>query len=98
MVGLDIDGNIDTDGSLIYHNKTREVGYITAAVWSPTTKRSIAIAQVQRPYHSLKRDNLWVEVYARRELQYAKLMLKAEVVDRPFFNPPRRRATPPGAF
>jgi aminomethyltransferase len=98
MVGLDIDGNIDADGALIYHNKTREVGYITAAVWSPTTKRNIALAQLERPYHSLKRENLWVEVYARRELQYAKLMLKAEVVDRPFFNPPRRRATPPGAF
>jgi aminomethyltransferase len=98
MVALDIEGNIDTDGSLIYHKKTREVGYITAAAWSPTTKRSIALAQVQRPYHSLKRDNLWVEVYVRRELQYAKLMLKADVVDRPFFNPPRRRATPPGDF
>jgi aminomethyltransferase len=98
MVALDIEGNVDVDGSLIYHRKTREVGYITAAAWSPTTKRSIALAQVQRPYHSLKRDNLWVEVYARRELQYVKLMLKADVVDRPFFNPPRRRATPPGDF
>ena len=98
MVALDIEGNIDTDGSLIYHKKTREVGYITAAAWSPAIKRSIALAQVQRPYHSVMRDNLWVEVYVRRELQYAKLMLKADVVDRPFFNPPRRRATPPGDF
>ena len=30
-------------------------------------------------------------------LHYAKLMLQARVTERPFFNPPRRRATPPGS-
>lgn len=96
LVGLDIEGNIPVDGSLIYANKVKEVGYITAAAWSPSTKRNIAIAQVRRPYHA--KNNLWVEVYALRELQYAKMMLSADVVPRPFYAPARRRATPPGPF
>ncbi|MDH5452113.1 MAG: aminomethyltransferase family protein [Paracoccaceae bacterium] len=98
LVGLDIDSNVSTEGSIIYHDKKREVGHITAATWSPATKRNIAIAQLLRPYHDQKSDNLWVEVYALRELQYAKLMLRAKVTPRPFFNPARRRATPPGNY
>jgi aminomethyltransferase len=96
LVGLDIEGNIPVEGSLIYAGKTREVGYVTAAAWSPSTKRNIAIAQVRRPHDA--RGNLFVEVYALRELQYVKLMLAAEVCPRPFYAPARRRATPPGAF
>jgi len=96
LVGLDIEGNVSAEGSLIYHNRKTEVGHITAATWSPATKRNIAIAQIRRPYHA--GDTLWVEVYALRELQYAKLMLRARVTKRPFFAPARRRATPPGAF
>ena len=53
---------------------------------------------LERPYHDAKNSNLWVEIYALRELQYMKLMVKAKVVSRPFFNPPRKRAKPPGRF
>jgi aminomethyltransferase len=98
LVGLDIDGNVPADHSLIYHGKSKEVGYITAAAWSPATKRNIALALVERPYHAEKSNDLWVEIYAPRELQYHKLMVRARLTERPFFNPPRRRATPPGLF
>lgn len=98
FVGLDIEGNVAAEHALIYHDKKREVGHITAAIWSPTCKSNIALAHLKRPYHAEKSGNLWVEVYAMRELQYVKLMLKARIVERPFFNPARRRATPPGRF
>ncbi len=98
LVGLDIEGNVSAEHALIYHDKKHEVGHITAAVWSPTTKRNIALAQIKRPFHAGKSGNLWVEVYAMRELQYVKLMLKAQICERPFFAPARRRATPPGNF
>ncbi|MCY1128096.1 aminomethyltransferase family protein [Frigidibacter sp. RF13] len=98
FVGLDIEGNVSAEHSLIYHDKKHEVGHITGAVWSPTCKRNIALAHLKRPYHADKNGNLWVEVYAMRELQYVKLMLKATVCQRPFFKPARRTATPPGAF
>jgi aminomethyltransferase len=96
LVGLDIEGNVSAEGSLLYHNKKTEAGFITAAAWSPTTKRNLAIAHVEQRYRNS--DNLWVEIYALRELQYVKLMLPVAVVERPFFNPPRKRATPPGKF
>ena len=94
LVGLDIEGNVPAEHSLIYHAKTREVGHITAAVWSPTTKRNVALAMLQRPYDTEKSQDLWVEIYASRELQFHKLMMRARVCERPFFNPARRRATP----
>jgi aminomethyltransferase len=96
LVGLDVPGNISAEGSILYHGKKREAGFITAAAWSPSTKRSVAIAQVEAKYRN--GDDLWVEIYALRELQYVKLMLQVSVVERPFFNPPRKRATPPGRF
>ncbi|MFO1123055.1 MAG: aminomethyltransferase family protein [Hyphomicrobiales bacterium] len=96
LVGLDIEGNVSAQGSLLYHDKKHEAGFITAATWSPTLKRNIALAQVARKHAA--GDSLWVEIYALRELQYVKLMLPVKVVDRPFFFPDRRRATPPGKF
>ncbi len=98
LVGLDIDGNVPAEHALIYHDKKREAGHITASVWSPTVKRNIALAMLERPYHAEKSNNLWVEIYAMRELQYHKLMVRARVTERPFFNPARRRATPPADF
>ncbi|MBL8906673.1 MAG: aminomethyltransferase family protein, partial [Rhizobiales bacterium] len=89
LVGLDIEGNVPAEHSLIYHNRKREVGHVTAAIWSPATKRNIALAMLERPYHDAKKDDLWVEIYALRELEYHKLMVRARVTERPFFNHPR---------
>lgn len=96
LVGLDIGGNVSAEGSLLYHNQKTEAGFVTAAAWSPTTKRNVALAHLERKY--LTGGNLWVEIYALRELQYAKLMVPVQIVERPFFNPARKRATPPGRF
>ncbi|TCT10605.1 aminomethyltransferase [Tepidamorphus gemmatus] len=98
LVGLDIDGNVPADHALVYHRGRREVGHITAGAWSPTTKRNIAIASLERPYGDTVTDDLWVEIYAMRELAYQKLMVRARIVDRPFFVHPRRTATPPGTM
>lgn len=95
FVGLDVPGNTPAEGAVIYAGKTKEAGFVTAAAWSPTTKRNIALAHVERTY--LNRD-LWADIYALRELQYARLMLPVTIAERPFFNPARRRATPPGRF
>ena len=98
LVGLDIDGNVAADHSLIYHGRKREVGQVMSALWSPSAKRNIAIAVLERPYHDAKADDLWVEIYAMRELAYHKLMVRARVCERPFFSPARRRQTPPAGW
>ena len=97
LVGLDIAGNVAADGAIVYHAKSHEVGVVTAALWSPVTKRNLALAQIRRPWHGAD-TTLWVEVYALRELHYARLMLPARVVDRAFFRPARRFATPAGVM
>jgi aminomethyltransferase len=95
-VGLDIPGNVAAEGALLYHRQKHEVGHVTSAVWSPITKRSIALAEVEAKH--VRGHDVWVEIYAERELHYAKLMLPVTVVERPFFNPARKRATPPERF
>lgn len=98
LVGLEIEGNIPAEGAIVYHRGKKEVGLVTAAIWSPLAKRNIAIATLSRPYGSRIVDDLWVEIYALRELQYQKLMKRARIVARPFVKLDRRSANPPGRF
>lgn len=96
LVGLEIEGNEPAQHAIVYHAKRREVGVVTAGIWSPTAKRNIALACVDARYET--GDNLWVEIYALRELRYHKLMKRARIVERPFIKLPRRTLTPPGDF
>jgi len=38
---------------------------------------------------------MWVDLYLNRELQWERRNVRSWIVDRPFYSPPRRRATPP---
>lgn len=96
LVGLEIEGNIPAEHAIIYHAKKREVGLVTSAIWSPTAKRNIAIASIERPYGLGEKSDLWVEIYAMRELSYHKMMKRARIVKKPFIQLPRRGLTPPG--
>lgn len=96
FVGLEIDGNIPADGAILYRAQKHEAGVVTGACWSPTLKRNIALAQIRADL--VKSSDLWAEIYALRELHYAKMMMRAKVVDRPFFTPARRTQTPPARF
>ena len=98
LVGLDIEGNKPADGALVYHKQKTEAGHITSAMWSPTCKRNLALASLKAPYGSEITDDFWVEIYVLKELQWDKQMVRARIVERPFFNPERRRATPPHDF
>ena len=95
FVALEIDGKEPADGAIIYHNKDLEVGIITAATWSPTAKKSIALATLKLPYGKKIKSNLWVEIYALKELEYFKMMKKAFIVKAPFVKLSRRNLTPP---
>ena len=95
IYGLEIDGKEPVEGSIIYYNKKEEVGTVTSAIWSPMAKKSIALAQLELGSANSIMDNLWVEIYALKELQYYKLMKKVTVVKPPFINLARRSACPP---
>ncbi|MER8440775.1 aminomethyltransferase family protein [Mesorhizobium sp. M1312] len=98
LVGLEIEGNIPAEHAIVYYRKNQEVGLVSAAMWSPMAKRNIAIASLARPFGDTIVDDLWVEIYAMRELQYQKLMKRAKVVQRPFIKLDRRTANPPADF
>jgi len=99
LVGLDVAGNKPAHNALLYTDESgrREIGAVTSAIWSPTCKRNIALAIVNAPHFRIG-STVWAEIYLNRELVWERRMSRAQVVERPFFAPERRRATPPGEF
>jgi aminomethyltransferase len=99
LVGLDIEGTKPAHNALLYTERTgkKEAGSVTSAAWSPTCKRNLALAMVDAPYIATG-STVWAEIYLNRELTWERRMVRAKVVERPFFAPPRRRTTPPADF
>jgi len=97
FVKLEVEGNKPAKDSYIFHGKNKHAGVVTSAAWSPTVKKNIAFATLQLPAdHPL--DDLWAEIYYQRELKWNRVWAKCTLHDDPFWNPTRRRATPPGLF
>jgi len=96
LVGLDVAGNKPAHNALLYAEPAgrREVGSVTSAMWSPTCKRNIALAIIDAPSFAVG-TTVWADIYLNRELVWERRMAAARVVERPFFAPQRRRATPP---
>ena len=96
LVGLDVAGNKPAHHALLYADASgrREVGSVTSATWSPTCKRNIALAMVDAPCFA-PGHGVWADIYLNRELVWERRMVRAQVVERPFFAPERRRLTPP---
>jgi aminomethyltransferase len=73
----------------VYRNG-RQVGKATSTTWSPTLKRMIALATVERPHHA---DGTALQF--EMTVEAVRHRVTAKVVKTPFFNPPRKTATPP---
>jgi glycine cleavage system T protein (aminomethyltransferase) len=70
---------------------SRQIGRATTTAWSPTLKRLIALATIDRPYYE---EGALVDFEIT--VEGARHFVSAKVVRTPFFNPPRKTATPPG--
>ena len=98
LVKLDIDGNKPATDAFVYRKgRNRSIGAVTSAMWSPSAKASIALASVETP-HGLPGEELEVEIYYQRELEWRRVRQRARVVEKVFWDPPRRRQTPPADF
>ena len=100
LVKLDIEGNKPAHHAYIFPREKRnkrDIGFVTSAIWSPVCKKNIALGTVRAP-HGKPGDSLWVEIYYQREMHWNRKMAQAVVVDKPFWFPERRGATPPGAY
>jgi aminomethyltransferase len=94
LTKLDIEGNKPAEGSYIYKNKrcTKEIGYVTSAMWSPAVKANIALAMIRTEH--LEGD-LWAEIYYEKELRQYSRVARCIRKTKPFWAPARARATPP---
>ncbi|MEM9057390.1 MAG: aminomethyltransferase family protein [Pseudomonadota bacterium] len=97
LVKLDIEGNKTACNAYIYNGRRKVVGTVTSAAWSPICKANVALAMLDAPYGE-PGDSLYAEIFYQRELKWHRVMARATVVEGAFFDPPRRRLTPPGDF
>jgi len=97
LTKLDIEGNKPAEGSYIYKDKrcTREIGYVTSAMWSPAVKANIALAMIRTKH---LQGELWAEIYYEKELRYYSRVVRCTRKQKPFLTPARARATPPPDF
>ncbi len=96
LVRLDIEDNKAADHSYVFADKglNNNIGWVTSAMWSPSAKKNIALATVDAGYGKVG-DTMWVEIYYQRELKWSRKVAEAVVVKDAFWDPPRRRQTPP---
>lgn len=97
LVKLDIEGNKVARDSYVYSKDRKVVGHVTSAMWSPSAKASIALATLETP-HGKPGEELLVEIYYKRELKWSRVMAPCRVVENVFWDPPRKRQTPPADF
>lgn len=64
-----------------------QVGWATSGLWSPVLKKNIAIATVKTEF-AQKGTRLKIETL----VEYTRELITARVVDKPFFDPPRKKA------
>ena len=94
LTKLDVEGNRPAEGSYIYKNKrcTRQVGYVTSAMWSPAVKANIALAMIETDHLG---GELWAEIYYEKELRQYNRVVRCTRKTKPFWVPARAKATPP---
>ena len=75
-------------GSVPVYKDDRQVGHATTGAWSPTLKKYIALATVDKDFiQSGNRLDFEVTV------EHARKTASSTVVKLPFFDPPRKRAS-----
>jgi aminomethyltransferase len=94
LTRLDIEGNKPAVEAILYNNKrcSKAIGYVTSAMWSPAVKANIGLAMIESKY---LKEEIWVEIYYQKELRQYRKMALGTVQKKPFWAPPRARATPP---
>jgi aminomethyltransferase len=97
LVRLDVEGNKPAKDAYVYDDRRNVIGAVTSAMWSPMAKASIALASVRMP-HGRPGEELWAEIYYQKELKWNRYNARCRVVEGAFYDPARRRETPPPAW
>lgn len=94
LVRLDVEGNKPAKDAYVYDDRRNVIGAVTSSMWSPMAKASIALASVALPW-GRPGDELRAEIYYQKELKWNRLNARCSVVKGAFYEPARRRMTPP---
>lgn len=70
----------------LYDGAGRQVGYATSGAWSPILKRNLALATVEPAF-----ARTGAELRFETTVEHRRRTVRAWVVERPFFDPPRKR-------
>jgi aminomethyltransferase len=97
LLRLDVEGNKVAKDAFVYNSREQVIGAVTSYVWSPAIKASIALASVTTPW-GRPGDELLVDIYYQKELQWSRKMARCRLVQGPFYAPPRRKLTPAPDF
>jgi aminomethyltransferase len=84
-----ISGSSWRDGRPVYATSGRQVGRATSGTWSPMLKQNIALASIETPLADAG-QKLCLEL----TVEYERHPVACRVVERPFFDPPRKKTTP----
>jgi aminomethyltransferase len=68
----------------------RQIGKATTTTWSPVLKKMIALGTADRPHYA---EGTTVQI--EMTVEAVRHKVTATVAKTPFFNPPRKTATPP---
>ncbi len=97
LLRLDVEGNKVAKDAFVYNSRQQVIGVVTSHVWSPAIKASIALASIERPDGD-PQDELFVDIYYQKELQWSRKMARCRPVSGPFYSPERRKQTPAPDF
>ncbi|GMG88472.1 aminomethyltransferase family protein [Biformimicrobium ophioploci] len=95
LVKLNIEGNKPAHNAYVMNGKGgKTIGAVSSAAWSPVAKANVALASLDLTKR-INDNNIWVEIFYQKELKWHRKWARAEIVKDPFWNPERKRVTPP---
>ncbi|MEH6549591.1 MAG: aminomethyltransferase family protein [Pseudomonadales bacterium] len=98
LVKLRVEGNKPPADAFLYDaKKGRRIGEIKTSIWSPVLKANLTMADIEYRKGQAPRE-IWAEIFYQKELGWHATWAKCEVSEQPFWNHPRRSATPPDSF
>lgn len=98
LVKLSVEGNKPPTDSFLYDGKNgKRIGIIKRNIWSPVLKANLTMADIEYS-DGKKPQEIWAEIYYQKELEWNVKWARCTVSGKAFWDPDRRRATPPNAF
>ncbi len=73
----------------VYDPGGQQIGQCTSRTWSPHLKKYIGLAQIRTPHHTVGS-----QVLVEHTAEYERRRVTARIVDKPFFDPARKKHTP----